>query len=84
MMAYVNRRRGIGQTQYQGPCADPSQTMDPITGLCVSSSDLLQQIINSISSLPGGATTSSTSVNSTMMIALVVIGGIALFGALKK
>jgi len=58
--------------------------MDPITGLCVSSSDLLQQIINSISSLPGGATTSSTSVNSTMMIALVVIGGIALFGALKK
>ena len=28
------RLRGMGQTVYQGPCQDPTQTMDPVTGVC--------------------------------------------------
>lgn len=84
-MAYVNRRRGIrgvGDTQYQGPCADPSQTMDPTTGQCVSSSDLLQQIINTISQSPGGAIVPSPM--PWLPIALFALAGVVVIGALKK
>lgn len=36
-MHQAHIRRGMGDTVYQGPCADPTQTMDPVSGVCQNS-----------------------------------------------
>ena len=86
--------RGMGQTVYQGPCQDPTQTMDPVTGVCgnalqVAIENLPSTIIPAIS-IPNQAPIAPTlsdwaSQNSgTILIVGGVLFGIAVLGAMRR
>lgn len=86
--------RGMGDTVYQGPCADPTQTMDPVSGVCQNSTlvalENLPSTILPALSIPNQApmtTSLSTwaSQNSgTILIVGGVLFGIAVLGAMKR
>ena len=89
------RLRGMGQ--YQGPCADPTQTMDPLTGICSSAAAIMNlpaeqwsvgtiptqtQYVNAAGQLVAAAPTLSQWASQNSGIILGVGGALFLFAVL--
>ena len=77
-MAYVIRKRGVGQTTYQGPCPQ-GLVMDPTSGSCLQPSGLQTTIEDLTAALQGQSTTGQPDYTPFLWIALA-FAAISLMG----